>query len=206
MELDGVFKFVGRSRSGVNAVNSLWSWSAWHALRGSYIKSNVTRRLTKYWMLQLMDNNLILPGGAIVVDNTLMKVPRSHIASPISHISRIEQSYVHSADPNVNVLCYTIQSNGLLWPPGGLNSRFRFRFEFLISGLHALRRKALSTLMLIGFGLMSCNILLLCNILSHFKPQTCYVTSLNRHHITTVAFTIFRCSLLFVKIVHHWIQ
>lgn len=33
--------------------------------------------------LQLMDNNLIVPGGAIVADNTLMKAPPSFLCSTL---------------------------------------------------------------------------------------------------------------------------
>ena len=34
--------------------------------------------------MQLMDNNLIVPGGAIIADNTLMKVHRVSANMPMS--------------------------------------------------------------------------------------------------------------------------
>jgi hypothetical protein len=40
------------------------------------------------WLPQLMDMNLILPGGAIIADNTLMKVSRLFHCSMQSRVSR----------------------------------------------------------------------------------------------------------------------
>ena len=46
--------------------------------------------------LQLMDNNLILPGGAIIVDNTLMKVGRTDVLHDV--VSTAEPSGHHCGD------------------------------------------------------------------------------------------------------------